>query len=281
MDISARFGIDASSAARSLGRALDEPGESLERLRSIGLRFTDAEQQVIKSLNDTGNAAEAQRLILQRLEGTIGGSAEGGSQGGIINALNRWRNSLISVGDALVNLAPVTEASERVRAIQAEIDRISESYEALSQREIISEKQINDFEIQLELLRQTRNEQLLLIAQIEGSDGAIASARANIEANQQNLQLLRGQSREQENINQEKKDELEIAGEIQERNNSLVSGIAGIASQFSDVNERARSFLDILGNVGSIIEGLGGGSGISDFASSIGGLFGFCQRRSF
>lgn len=76
LDLASVLKIDTVSAAKLLGKALAEPGQGLARLKAAGIVFTDAQEKVIKGLFDTGHAAEAQRMILDHLNATIGGTAE-------------------------------------------------------------------------------------------------------------------------------------------------------------------------------------------------------------
>lgn len=62
-------------AAASLGRALADPESGLKRLRQAGVQFTDAEEELIKALVRANDVAEAQRIILQRVNETVGGQA--------------------------------------------------------------------------------------------------------------------------------------------------------------------------------------------------------------
>nr|MBA2702239.1 hypothetical protein [Blastocatellia bacterium] len=76
LDLASALGIDTVSAAKLLGKALAEPGAGLARLKAAGVVFSDSQEKVIKKLFETGHAAEAQKLILEELSKTIGGTAE-------------------------------------------------------------------------------------------------------------------------------------------------------------------------------------------------------------
>lgn len=76
VDMAAKMGVDASSAAKMLGKALNEPGLGLSRLRAQGIEFTKEQEKQITAMNDAGDAAGAQKLILDALEGTFKGAAE-------------------------------------------------------------------------------------------------------------------------------------------------------------------------------------------------------------
>ncbi|MFM2042571.1 MAG: hypothetical protein RLY86_1147 [Pseudomonadota bacterium] len=87
-DMAAAFGGDLSSAAMQLGKALEDPVEGLSALRRVGVSFTGSQAEVIRSLVETGQVAEAQRLILDALEQQVGGAAAA-EAGGVTGAANR------------------------------------------------------------------------------------------------------------------------------------------------------------------------------------------------
>lgn len=93
LDMATAMGTDATSAALQLGKALDNPIQGLTALRRAGVSFSQAQQDVIKNLVETGKRAEAQRMILAELEVQFGGSAEAARNtlGGALEGLkNAW-----------------------------------------------------------------------------------------------------------------------------------------------------------------------------------------------
>ena len=75
-DLAEAMGTDITSAASTLERALVAPGEGLNRLKSIGITFTDAEEDMIMKMNEAGLAMEAQQAILDKVEQAYGGVAK-------------------------------------------------------------------------------------------------------------------------------------------------------------------------------------------------------------
>ena len=69
-----------SDNVTQLGKALEDPIRNLGALTRNGVSFTQAQQDVIKALFETGRAAEAQGIILDALAQQVGGAgaAEGG-----------------------------------------------------------------------------------------------------------------------------------------------------------------------------------------------------------
>jgi len=77
LDLATRLGVDASSAAETLGKALQDPEQGLSRLTRAGIVFTDAQKAQIKAFQDNNDIASAQKVIMDQLAGTIGGLATG------------------------------------------------------------------------------------------------------------------------------------------------------------------------------------------------------------
>ena len=94
LDISTRLGTDLKSSAQQVGKALDAPVEGIAALTRVGVKFTDEQKALIKSLVETGQVAKAQEVILVELESQFGGSAKaardtlGGALASLSNAFN-------------------------------------------------------------------------------------------------------------------------------------------------------------------------------------------------
>lgn len=97
-DMSARTGTDITSAAETIGRALDVPSKGMAALSKQGFRFTDAQKEVIKQLEATGRTAEAQGIILDALEETYGGAAKAARDdlGGAYQSLQNTIDALLT-----------------------------------------------------------------------------------------------------------------------------------------------------------------------------------------
>lgn len=76
LDMSGVFGGDLTAAAMHLGRALTNPTEGLMALRRVGITFTAQQRSQIKSMEDAGDIAGAQAVILNALQGKFSGVAE-------------------------------------------------------------------------------------------------------------------------------------------------------------------------------------------------------------
>jgi len=105
LNMSRALGVDLQGAAMQVGKALQDPVEGLTALRRSGVSFSDAQQDVIQALYNTGQAAEAQRLILAELASEFGGQAEAyaGTRAGQIEALKISFNNLKeAIGNGLL-----------------------------------------------------------------------------------------------------------------------------------------------------------------------------------
>ena len=75
-DLAEAMGTDLTSATSTLSKALIEPGEGLNRLKTIGISFTDTEEEMIKKLREAGDELAAQQVILDKVEAAYGGVAK-------------------------------------------------------------------------------------------------------------------------------------------------------------------------------------------------------------
>jgi phage-related minor tail protein len=80
-DMATVFGSDLSSSVTQLGKALEDPQQGLNALRRVGISFTQSQRDVIQALIDTGQQAEAQRVILDALEKQVGGAGAAAQPG--------------------------------------------------------------------------------------------------------------------------------------------------------------------------------------------------------
>lgn len=116
-DMSAALGTDAKGAALQLGKALNDPIQGVSALQRVGVSFTDGQKASIKAMQEHGNVAGAQKLILAELNKEFGGSAEafGRTWPGILEKAGAaWEN----LGDSL--LGPIMPAFKAGMATMAD-----------------------------------------------------------------------------------------------------------------------------------------------------------------
>lgn len=75
-DVAAAGFGSVESAARTLGKALADPARGLFRLRSIGITFTQDEQTKIHALAKVNDLLGAQKIILDKVRNSVGGTNE-------------------------------------------------------------------------------------------------------------------------------------------------------------------------------------------------------------
>jgi len=83
LDLATRLDGDLKSASIQLGKALNDPVKNLSALSRSGIQFSNEQKTLINSLAETGQMAEAQRIILAELEKQYGGSAEAAAAAGL------------------------------------------------------------------------------------------------------------------------------------------------------------------------------------------------------
>lgn len=106
LNMSQALGQDVKASAIQLGKALQDPILGVTALRRVGVNFSQAQQDVIKKLVDTGKTAEAQKLILQELQTEFGNSARAAGEtfAGKLDILkNSFDDIKESIGKTLVD----------------------------------------------------------------------------------------------------------------------------------------------------------------------------------
>ena len=68
VDLAAALGEDVTSAASTLAKTLEDPASALNKLKSVGITFTETEKAQIKALTEANQMYEAQSLILDKIE---------------------------------------------------------------------------------------------------------------------------------------------------------------------------------------------------------------------
>ena len=75
LDMSQALGQDLKSSSIQLGKALQDPVQGVNALKRVGVNFTDAQKDMIKSMVESGDVMGAQKFILKELQTEFGGSA--------------------------------------------------------------------------------------------------------------------------------------------------------------------------------------------------------------
>ena len=122
LDYAQKMGVDAKSAALTLGKALNDPANGLAKLTKSGVTFTDQQKKQITAMQKAGDIAGAQKLMIEELNKEFGGQAAAaaetwdGKQKQIANTLKEIKEI---IGTALIPalaalLKPITPIIEAV-----------------------------------------------------------------------------------------------------------------------------------------------------------------------
>lgn len=131
-DLASVMGTDLSTATLQLGRALQDPESGLMLLRRAGVQFTAGEREMIKVMLEHNQVLEAQRVILEKVEGKTKDAAKAMADtpmGHFVQMWNAIKDAVKPVGDVLdqvlVPLADlVKQAADAFRQLSPEIIRI-------------------------------------------------------------------------------------------------------------------------------------------------------------
>lgn len=101
-DMSQALGQDTKSSAVQLGKALQDPIKGITALSRVGVNFTAQQKEQIKAMEEAGNVAGAQKLILAELGTEFGGSALNASKT-FDGQMTVLKNSLTGMGGSIAN----------------------------------------------------------------------------------------------------------------------------------------------------------------------------------
>jgi hypothetical protein len=144
------------SAATQLGKALEDPVKGVSALAEVGVSFSAGQREVIKTLVETGNAAEAQRLILAAVEKQVGGAgaAEAGGLSGAYDTLaQNVQEFLIRVG----NNGPIQAATAAINGLAAAVgmfDRVLARLTGTEPGAVIAQRAVSAAETGLNRVRE-------------------------------------------------------------------------------------------------------------------------------
>jgi len=110
-DLAAVLGHDVTTAARQIGRALENPIEGMGELKRLGVSLNETEEERIKLLVQTGRGLQAQEEILKRLNDYVEGAAE--AQGKTV------MGALAQLGNAAMDL--LKEPFDLVKPVVTEL----------------------------------------------------------------------------------------------------------------------------------------------------------------
>lgn len=114
LDMAAATGGTAADAARSLGMALQDPAEGLDRLKRAGVNVSASVRAQIVAMEEAGDVLGAQKLLLNEVEKAYGGAAAAARDtmgGALTNLKNVVEDNVLEIhGPFLDALKMVVEA---------------------------------------------------------------------------------------------------------------------------------------------------------------------------
>jgi hypothetical protein len=100
LDMAVALGTDVHTNAKKLARALEDPVQGITLLKESMVTFNPVQQETIKRLTAQGDAAGAQKVILEELTRTYGGLAR--AQGQIdVNKIQQIKNTIGDIKEGL------------------------------------------------------------------------------------------------------------------------------------------------------------------------------------
>ena len=105
-DMATKMDMDLSSAALSVGKALQDPIVGVTALRRQGVMLTETQEEQIKQFVKLGQVEKAQAIILKELNTEFGGSAEAAAKagtGGFVILANKIGNFKEAIGERITS----------------------------------------------------------------------------------------------------------------------------------------------------------------------------------
>lgn len=107
LDLSTVMEGDLQGATTLLGKALQDPIKGISRLSRVGIDLTGDQEKLIQKLVESGNVLEAQKVILQAVEGRYGGAAKAAGDT-FAGAVARAKDKASDFArDLVLNLQPI------------------------------------------------------------------------------------------------------------------------------------------------------------------------------
>lgn len=159
-DLAATMGGDLSSSALQLGKALEDPINGVSALQRVGVTFSASQKDVIKSLVETGQKAEAQKLILDVLAKQVGGAGDKEAE----SVAGAFKRASDAVGNFLEELVQITGIAPGTRdaleGIAAGVNKVTVNLMgagSIGARIGVATKELADAQTQLQQARELVN----------------------------------------------------------------------------------------------------------------------------
>jgi murein DD-endopeptidase MepM/ murein hydrolase activator NlpD len=157
LNVSEALGQDLQSSTIQIGKALNDPVEGLTALRRVGITFTAAQEDLIKSFADANDLASAQGIILEELESQFGGVARAAAEtatGGFTQLANVAGDTKELLGGLLSEaLRPLADGFKdallgvnQFIVSQQALKAVEEGLADIEQLRIVRQERINDLQ---------------------------------------------------------------------------------------------------------------------------------------
>ena len=107
LDLATKMGGDLKGATIQVGKAMNDPIKGITALSRAGVSFSQSQKDVIKKMQETGDLAGAQTIILNELNKEFGGSAQADANtyGGQMTILkNEFANVKEEIGEVVMKI---------------------------------------------------------------------------------------------------------------------------------------------------------------------------------
>ncbi|HSH30038.1 MAG TPA: phage tail length tape measure family protein [Thiohalobacter sp.] len=111
LDFATATGRDASTAARTLAVAINDPVNGMSRLRQAGIALSDEQQALIRAMAESGDMIGAQTALIEAMEKAYGGAARAARDtlGGAMQALSNAFGDLLEGSGSMPNVQDALE----------------------------------------------------------------------------------------------------------------------------------------------------------------------------
>jgi len=127
LDLAQKYGTDPANQAIALGKALNDPIKGVTALSRVGVTFTEQQKDQIKAMQDVGNMAGAQSIILKELNTEFGGQAQAATKtyaGQMKQLGNTFANIKESIGSYV--LPYLQKIGEHVKIVLDKFNNLSD-----------------------------------------------------------------------------------------------------------------------------------------------------------
>ena len=193
-DMAAVMGTDSKSAALQLGKALESPTEGISALKKAGVSFSKAEREMIRSMEDAGNVADAQSYILETLKKQIGGAgqAEAGTLAGAVDTLSqRWQTLKVNVAEDSGAAAGMKNLATGMAAI---VDRVNHLMEP-DDNSRLAELWVESENLRNSLDKLYSGERDTFLSWIVGTDSDAMNVERSLKAVEAEMEEIRGRQK--------------------------------------------------------------------------------------